>query len=206
MRELGVITLAAAVALSCASTRTAGGGEDGEPRPAAPSASPEVRLLKSIAAAKKHWCTEKPAELSEGYAVRAREAYDGLESRCESPRCRRALRDLDDCVVAFEQEESQIPEDLGAVLDGERARLKQLRADDLFARLVQKHRTALEEADSAAQDWKAARETAEATELRFRLETWDAAEQALLAAREELLEALRRAEIDPRHARTLGLW
>ena len=201
MREL-VVLLSAATLLSCAAG-------DKEARGSAPAdkGSGEGDCLRSIAGARKHYCEDRPAEISEGYASRARERFDQLDRGCPGTRSRRALRDLDECVWAFENEPNQIDDDTKARRETARPYAAALKGDSVFQLALQKKRSAVDEADNAAQDYRNARAAgSDSNEQKFRKDAWDAAEETVKRAEADLRHALRAANVDPRDARFFGVW
>jgi hypothetical protein len=202
MRQL-VVGFCCVAALSCA---TAEHDTHGSP-PATEKGPGEGDCLRSIALAKKHHCDDRPADIAEGYATRARERYDELDRQCPGTRSRHALRALDECIWTYESEPGQTESEAKARRETAHHAATILKSEPVFMRLVQKKRAAADEADNAAEDYKTARaNNADANEIRFRKEAWDASEQTVKKAESELRGAMKQADVDPRDARFFGFW
>lgn len=202
MRSLLALTLSLALLPSCASTgKGSGGGDD------APAATGgEGECLRRVAAANKHFCEDRPSELSEGYAMRARGAWHKIAKDCTGTRASRALREFDRCIAEFEAQPSQIDDATRARREDARSKVTELKADVMFSRALAKKRAKVSEADDAHREFMSARESGDKNEMRFRKEAWDLAERELRAAEQELRDALRIHNLDPRDARALGVW
>lgn len=169
--------------------------------------TPEQQCLRKIALAKKHHCDDRPSEISEGYAVRAREKWQELSDSCSGTRCWRALRELDECIAVYESEPNQVDDDTRARRAAVKQTAQDLRSDSVFQIVLKKKRMAVDEADAAAEEYRSARkEGITGNELKFRKEAWDNAEQAVKEAEANLVGALKAKDLDPRDARALGLW
>ena len=171
------------------------------------SGSPEMQCLRKIALTKKHHCDDRPSEISEGYAIRAREAWQELADNCHGTRCSRALRELDECIATYEDEPNQIDDEMRARREEAKPRALELRGDAVFQIVLKKKRAAVDEADAAAEEYRSAKKDGQTgNELSFRRETWDNAEKAVREAEDNLRAALKAKDINAKDARALGLW
>ncbi|MGC4113665.1 MAG: hypothetical protein QM765_03175 [Myxococcales bacterium] len=148
------LALALAGCQTVASSRVTAGDDEMKEQSAG---TPEQQLLKRIALAKKHHCDDRPSEISEGYAARAREKWQELSNQCSSTRCWRALRELDECIASHESEPNQVDDETRARREAAKATAQELRGDSVFQIVLKKKRMAVDEADSAAEDFRSAK-------------------------------------------------
>jgi hypothetical protein len=205
MRELFALTLSILFVSSCAAGEKSTRAKS-EPAEQADDGSGETACLRRLAQMHKHYCVDRPGELSEGYASRARAAWDEERGKCDGTRGRRALRAIDECIAGFESEPGQIDNETHDRLEAEKAKAATLRADDVVQALLRKLRTLRSDADSAADAFKAARKDGDANERKFRKEECDHAERDLRAAEDEVKDMLKKNDLDVRDRHALGLW
>jgi hypothetical protein len=205
MRALFALTLSTLLTISCAAGEKSTRAKD-EPEEQADDGSGETDCLRQLARMHKHYCIDRPGELSEGYAARAREAWEELAGKCDGTRGRRALRAIDECIAGFESEPGQTDNETHDRLEAAKSKAATLRADDVIQALLRKLRNLRSDADSAADAFKAARKTGDANERKFRKEECDHAERDLRAAEDEVKDMLKKNDLDVRDRHALGLW
>ncbi|MBI5542949.1 MAG: hypothetical protein HY901_03615 [Deltaproteobacteria bacterium] len=206
-------TLAAFLALAlCAGCKTAQPAGDAPERaarkaPVESAGGEDTECAKKVRADKKHYCDDAPAEVPEGYAARIRRVWDEHAHRCEGMRARAALRVFDQCVTTYEAEGNQIDLETRTRRDEAKNRVAELKADPVFQRALAKKRSAVEDADTAASEYKeAVTSRKEGTEIRFRREAWAEADAAAKAAEAELRTWFEKESLDPKDVRAFGLW
>lgn len=198
------LALATAGALAaCAQSRPSSRGEPSRD----PGDAADLACARKARDEKKRLCQDRPGDLSEDYAQLARASWTGLMERCEGPRARFFLRDLDRCIVRLEDEPNQVTDAARARRADAAVAVAELRVDPGFEHVLRTRRAAESDADAAAEDYLAARaDRVSGPELQFRMESWAEAEKALREAEARLRGAISRQHLDPRDARALGIW
>lgn len=181
------------------------GDDASQPPPQLSSA--EQQCMRSIAFIRRQYCDERPDELPEGFAARARDRYRDLDYRCSGTPAWRALRHLDECIASYESEANQLDRETVVRREAAAEAAQVLVGEKAFQEVLKKKRQAVVDADAAAEEYRTAkREGLRGSELKYVREEWDAAELEVHRAQARLVRTLKSKHFDLRDARALGLW